>query len=218
MKRQTSLVRHRMSLQPRSNSKIANNLLEKSSNAPKSLAVHQKRTRSSMHRLVRQKSFDESNEQLNTFTETLMPNENDAIATTTTVTTTTMTDNIESDDDISSKGENQKRQSVNSKKITEVVESTMALSTEIVLQKDDDEQDDCTNDYDNEDDNERDDYFEINDDCDLTSAKIRQKLQEMSRMAANSGGISGGSFKNKTSKANNNSKNSALKRLLKIKL
>ena len=69
-KKQSTLLKHRFSLQPKTSSSIAiSSNMNKfdhttGKQSHKSFAVHQKRARSSLNRLVRQKSFDESFEQM----------------------------------------------------------------------------------------------------------------------------------------------------------
>lgn len=151
--RQSSLAKPRISIssQPKTTTTTTTLTTSVHANGHKALAVNQKRTKSSQNRLVRQKSFDESCEYLNTHNPNHGKSDqsDEAFRTTVTTTTTTTNDILMSDDE--------KDKSLEAKsEITEVVESTMALSTEIVLSKNENEEDDDLNEED------RDDYRLIN--------------------------------------------------------
>lgn len=159
LKKQSSLAKHRMSLQPTTTNSTPSgrsmllNIIGNNGNshrnhhgesggfarplAQRVLALTQKRTKSSLHRLVRQKSFEESLEDVAMMSQHYhhvdpkkdLKNIVDPTAFAATTTVTTTTDDILLDDSTCER-------KMSGKKVTEVVESTLAVSTEILVQKD----------------------------------------------------------------------------------
>ena len=166
LQKQASLAKHRMSLQPSNNlsaTKLASDLIIPASRplaqrAAAAMAVTQKRAKSSLHRLVRQKSFEESLEDLDASITARHLKEKNLIAChggsgnsknvkelavasshstvvnddfTCVMTTTTTTDDLTVD----GVGEGGIKRRMSGVKVTEVIEST----TEILVQKEEGE-------------------------------------------------------------------------------
>ncbi len=188
----------------------------------KSLAVNQKRAKSSLNRLVRQKSFEESMEKLNmglhlqnNQTAAGQGDENDLVASTTVTTTTTTTDHELFD---------LSERRMSGKKVTEVVESTLALSTEIITMPSsskNDEDDDDENES-NQDENETIQKDEEEEDDDEYRSETRKKSIFINEQATKSSHhVIDNAEKSDNSNSNKKftapQRRSTLQRLLKLK-